>query len=166
MYANKLSTDRTDMDTAERHRRTYPQQTSRCDVTTPQRRLSLVNLSQDALSSFVKIHPFFRQCQAACAARNQARTSPALQRRETLADHAERQVHFPSGRGKASRRHDADEGPQFVDVIEHEGFLDMRTLLGISRSIGNLVGATAALAATTTTPKAPLSQLPIEKGTG
>src|SRR6266568_1536766 len=118
MFANKVSTDWTDMDTAERHRRAYPQQTLRFDLATRQCRLG-----QDALSSFVEIHPFFRQCQAAGAARNQARASPALQRRETLADHAERQVHFPRGCGKASRCDDIDEGPQFVNVIEHEDLL-------------------------------------------
>jgi hypothetical protein len=119
MCSNKVSTDRTDMAAAERYRRTHTQQALRFYVATPQYRLSLINLSQDALSSFVKIHPFFRRCEPAGAARNQARASPALQRRETLADHAERQVHFPSGCGKASRCNDTDEGPQLVDIIEH-----------------------------------------------
>jgi hypothetical protein len=82
--------------------------------------LSLVDLSQDALSSSAKIHSFFSRCEAAGAARDQADPSPALQRRETLADDAERQVHFPRGCGKAPRCDDTDESPQFVDVIEHE----------------------------------------------
>jgi hypothetical protein len=105
------------MDTTERHRGAYPQQTSRFDLATRQCRLSLVNLGQDALSSFIKSHPFFRGCEAAGAARDQADPGPALQRRETLADDAERQVHVPCGCGKASRCDDTDESPQFVYVI-------------------------------------------------
>src|SRR5260370_26050281 len=123
MCANKVSTDRTDMSAAEGHRCTYPQQTLRFGLAARQCRFSLINLGQDAPSSFVKIHPFFRRCEVAGAARNQARASPALQRRKTLADHAQRQAHFPSGCGKASRCNDTDEGPQFVDVIEHEDLL-------------------------------------------
>src|SRR5882724_2639035 len=102
MCANKVSADWTDTDTTERHRRAHPQQTLRFDLATRQCRLGLVDLSQDALSSFVKIHPFFRRCEAAGAARDQADPGPALQRRETLADNTERQVHFPRGCGKAS----------------------------------------------------------------
>src|SRR6202040_2751269 len=83
----------------------------------------LVNLSQDALSSLVKIHAFFRWREAAGAARDQADPSAALQRCETLADDAERQVHFSRGCRKASRCNDTDEGPQFVDVIKHEDLL-------------------------------------------
>jgi hypothetical protein len=123
MSANKVPTHWTDMDTPERYRRTYPQETLRFDVTTCQCRLSLLYLSQDALSSFVKIHPFFRGGEAAGAARNQARAGSALQCRETLTDHAKRHVHFPRSCGKASRRDDSDEGPQFVDVIEHRRYL-------------------------------------------
>jgi hypothetical protein len=108
------------MNATERHRRTHPKQTSRFELATRQCRLSLVNLSQDALCSFVKIHSFFRWCEAAGAARDQADPSAALQRRETLADDAERQVHFPRGCGKTSRCDDTDEGSQFVHVIEHE----------------------------------------------
>src|SRR5882724_8412573 len=123
MFANEVSTDRTDMDTAERYRRAYPQQTLRFDLATRQGRLSLVNLSQNALSSFVKIHPFLRRREAAGGARDQADPSPALQRRETLADDTERQVHFPRGCGKASHCDDTDESPQFVDVIKHDHLL-------------------------------------------
>src|SRR5260370_30215828 len=94
MCAKKFSTDWTDMDTTERHRRAYPQQTLRFDLATRQCGLGLVDLSQDALSSFVKIHPFFRWFEATGAARDQADSSPALQRREPLADDAERQAHF------------------------------------------------------------------------
>src|SRR5436190_14832862 len=100
--------------------RTYPHQTLRFCLTTRQRRLSLVNLSQDALSSFVKIQPFFRGREAASAARDQADPGSAFQRRETLADDAERQAHFSRGSGKAFRCDDTDESPQFVNVIEHE----------------------------------------------
>src|SRR6266446_10133075 len=120
MCANKVCTDRTDMNTTERHRRAHPKQTLWFDLATRQCRLSLVNLSQDALSSFVKIHPFFRGREAAGAARNQADPSSALQRRETLADDAERQAHFSRGSGKAFRCDDTDESPQFVNVVEHE----------------------------------------------
>src|SRR5258705_1989284 len=123
MCANKVSTDRTDMDTTERHRGAYPQQASRFDLATRQCRLSLVNLGQDALCSFVKIHSFFRWREAPGAARDQADPSAALQRGETLADDAERQVHFPRGGGKASRGDDTDESPQFVHVIQHEDLL-------------------------------------------
>ena len=49
MCANKVSTDRTDMDTTEGHRGAYPQQASRFDLATRECRLGLVNLSQDAL---------------------------------------------------------------------------------------------------------------------
>src|ERR1700686_2639128 len=95
MCANKLCTDRTHMDPAERHRSTYSQQTLRVALAARQCRLSLVNLSEDALIFFVKIHPLFRWCEAAGAARDQADPGPALQRGETLADDAERQVHIP-----------------------------------------------------------------------
>src|SRR2546422_9590485 len=120
MCANKVCTDRTDMNTTERHRRAHPKQTLWFDLATRQCRLSLVNLSQDALSSFVKIHPFFRGREAASAARDQADPGSAFQRREALANDAERHVHFPRGRGKTSRCDDTDESPQFVYVIEHE----------------------------------------------
>ena len=71
------------MEATERDWRTYPHQTLRFCLTTRQRRLSLVNLSQDALSSFVKIQPFFRGREAASAARDQADPGSAFQRRET-----------------------------------------------------------------------------------
>src|SRR5437667_6855092 len=111
------------MEATERDWRTYPHQTLRFCLTTRQRRLSLVNLSQDALSSFVKIHPFFRGREAASSARDQADPGSAFQRREALANDAERHVHFPRGRGKTSRCDDTDDRPQFVYVIEHEGIL-------------------------------------------
>src|SRR5256885_10394512 len=111
------------METAERHRRTYPQQTLRFCLAARQCSLSLVDFSQDALSSFVKIHPFFRGREAASAARDQADPGSAFQRREALANDAERHVHFPRGRGKTSRCDHTDESPQFVDVVEHEDLL-------------------------------------------
>src|SRR5437667_11997292 len=108
------------MEATERDWRTYPHQTLRFCLTTRQRRLSLVNLSQDALSSFVKIQPFFRGREAASAARDQADPGSAFQRCEALADDAERDVHVPRGRGETSRCDHTDESPQFVDVVEHE----------------------------------------------
>src|SRR6266576_6219511 len=123
MYANKVSTDRADMETAERDRCTYSKQTLGLDVTARECRFRLVNLGQDALSSFVESHPFFRRCEVASAARNQARASPTLQRRQTLADDAERQIHVPSGCRKTSCCENIDESPQFVDVIKHEDLL-------------------------------------------
>jgi hypothetical protein len=111
------------METAERHRRTDPQQTLRFCLTARQCSLSLVDFSQDALSSFVKVHSFFRGREAAGAPRDQADPGAALQRSETLADDAERQVHFARSRGKASCCDDTDESPQFVYVIEHEDLL-------------------------------------------
>src|SRR5207245_8973282 len=72
---------------------------------------------------FRKIQPSFRGREAASAARDQADPGAALQRGETLADDAERQVHFARSRGKASCCDDTDESPQFVYVIEHEDLL-------------------------------------------
>ena len=98
------------MGAAQRMRGAHPQHAFRFGAATRQRRFGLINFSQDALGSFEQLLPLFGQGQAASAAGDKAHFGPTLQRRQPLADDAERKAHLPAGGGQAPRRHDPNEG--------------------------------------------------------
>src|ERR1700730_6294049 len=116
---NEVAAHWADICAAERHWRAHTQKPLRFHAAIRQYGLGFVDLSQDALGSFIKILSFFCQRQPPSAAGNQACFGATLQRCETLADDAERQVHLPCGSGPASGSANTDERSQFGDVVKH-----------------------------------------------
>src|SRR5271165_4865096 len=97
----QIAADRTDMGTAQCMRGAHPQDAFRFGAATPQRRFSLINFSQDALGSFEQVLPLFGEGQAASAPGDEAHFGPTLERRQPLADDAERKAHLTTSGGQA-----------------------------------------------------------------
>ena len=79
MRANEVAAHGADMRAAERHRCAHTQEPLRFYAATRQHGFGVVDLREDALGSFIEILPFFRQCEAAGAAGNEAYLGSALQ---------------------------------------------------------------------------------------